>query len=163
MLCVQKCLKFQMPYLAVADNLHPMYQHSGEALKVQKLRIQPYYLHLCSPIAFAVLDTATVRGNNPNIFYVILQNIIDVLGSIFAQCEWSIEEQGGNIIPDASHRLGVSDAMNKGMFRPLPRCLQMSSIGRIFHAQIVISSFHNSLAFSSSSAKCYRYCACNQR
>lgn len=133
-----------MPYLAVADNLHPMYQHSGEALKVQKLRIQPYYLHLCSPVAFAVLDTATVRGDNPNIFYVILQNVIDVLGSIFAQCEWSIEEQGGNIIPDASHRLGVSDAMNKGMFRPLPRCLQMLSIGRIFHAQIVVSSFHNS-------------------
>lgn len=116
LLCIQKRLKFQMPYLAVADNLHPMYQHSGEALKVQKIRIQPYYLHLCSPIALAILDTATVRGNNPNIFYVILQNIIDVLGSIFAQCEWSIEEQGGNIIPDASHRLSVSNAMNKGMF-----------------------------------------------
>ena len=123
LLCVQKCLKFQMPYLAVADNLHPMYQQSGEALEVQKLRVQPYYLHLCSPVAFAVLDTATVRGNNPNIFYVILQNVIDVLSSIFAQCDWSIEEQSGNIIPDASHRIGVSDAMNKGMFRPLPRCL----------------------------------------
>lgn len=36
---VQKCIKFQMPYLAVADNLHPMYQHSGEALEVQKLRV----------------------------------------------------------------------------------------------------------------------------
>lgn len=61
-----------MPYLAVADNLHPMYQHSGEALEVQKLRVQPYYLYLCSPIAFAVLDTATVRGDDPNILYVIL-------------------------------------------------------------------------------------------
>ena len=111
-----------MPYLAVADNLHPMYQHSGEALEVQKLRVKPYHLHLCSPVTFTVLDTATVRWNNPNIFYVILQNVIDVLGSIFAQCEWSIEEQGRNIIPDASHRLGVSDAMNEGMFRPLPRC-----------------------------------------
>ena len=111
-----------MPYLAVADNLHPMYQHSGEALEVQKLRVKPYHLHLCSPVAFTVLDTATVRWNNPNIFYVILQNVIDVLGSIFAQCEWSIEEQRRNIIPDASHRLGVSDAMNEGMFRPLSRC-----------------------------------------
>ena len=111
-----------MPYLAVADNLHPMYQHSGEALEVQKLRVKTYHLHLCSPVAFAVLDTATVRWDNPNIFYVILQNVIDVLGSIFAQCEWSIEEQGWNIIPDSSHRLGVSDAMNEGMFRSLPRC-----------------------------------------
>lgn len=109
-----------MPYLAVADNLHPMYQHSGEALEVQELRVKPYHLHLCSPVAFAVLDTATVRWNNPNIFYVILQNVIDVLGSIFAQFYWSIEEQGGNIIPDASHRLGVSDAMNESMFRSLP-------------------------------------------
>lgn len=111
-----------MPYLTVADNLHPMYQHLCEAPEVQELRVKPYYLHLCSPVALAVLDTATVRGNNPNIFYVILQNVIDVLGSIFAQCERSIEEQGGNIIPDASHRLGISNAMNKGMFRPLPRC-----------------------------------------
>lgn len=73
-----------MPYLAVADNLHPMYQHLGEAPEVQEFRVQPYYLNLCSPVAFAVLDTATVRGDNPNIFYVILQNVIDVLGSIFA-------------------------------------------------------------------------------
>ena len=122
LLCIQKRIKFQMPYLAVADNLHPMYQHSGEALEVQKLRVKPYHLHLCSPVAFAVLDTATVRWNNPNTFYVILQNVIDVLGRIFAQCEWSIEEQGGNIIPNASHRLSVSDAMNEGMFRSLPRC-----------------------------------------
>lgn len=71
LLCIQKRLKFQMSYLAVADNLHPMYQHSGETIEVQKLRIQPYYLYLCSPIAFAVLNTATVRGNNPNISYVI--------------------------------------------------------------------------------------------
>lgn len=69
--CIQKRLKLQIPYLAVANNLHPMYQHLGETIEVQELRIQPYHLHLRSPIAFAVLDSATVRWNNPNISYVI--------------------------------------------------------------------------------------------
>lgn len=69
--CIQKRLKLQMSYLAVADNFHPMYQHSGETLEVQELRVQPYHLHLRSPIAFAVLYSATVRWDDPNIFYVI--------------------------------------------------------------------------------------------
>lgn len=60
-----------MSYLAVADNFHPMYQHSGKTIEVQELRVQPYYLHLRPPVAFAVLDAAAMRRDNPNISYMI--------------------------------------------------------------------------------------------
>lgn len=69
--CIQKRLKLQMSYLAVADNFHPMYQHSGKTIEVQELRVQPYHVHLRSPITFAVFHSATVRWNDPNISYVI--------------------------------------------------------------------------------------------
>ena len=100
-----------MPYLAVADGFHTMYNHLRETFHREEIGIKTDNLHLLPPIDFAVLAAATVRRRDNHIFHAARHHPAEILTGIFQQSKRRIEEKRGNIIPQSAHRLGIGEAM----------------------------------------------------
>ena len=139
MSCIQERLQLQMSYLAVADGLHPMNEHLGEALEVEKLIVQPEHLHFHPPIAFAILSSATMRGEYLYIPHLARQHLVKILAGITQQRKGSIEEQSRNIVLDTPHRLGIGEAMQIWVWRRSPLLFSSRNIS-VFQ---ITSKWHN--------------------
>jgi len=82
LLQIEKGFQPIMPYLAVADGLHSMQKHLGEALETEKLLVQSKHLHFRSPIAFAVLSSAAMRGEDFDVLQVASHHLVEILASV---------------------------------------------------------------------------------
>ena len=100
-----------MPYLAVANRLHTMYDHLRETFHREEIGIKTDNLHFLPPVYLAVLAAATVRRRDNHIFHTARHHPAQILTGIFQQGKGRIEEKGRNIIPQSAHRLGIGETM----------------------------------------------------
>ena len=100
-----------MPYLAVADGFHTMYDHLRETFHREEIGIKTDDLHLLPPVYLAVLAAATMRRRDNHIFHATRHHPAKILAGIFQQGKWRIEEECGNIILQSAHRLSIGEAM----------------------------------------------------
>ncbi len=125
---VEERFQFQMSHLAVADGLHTMHEYLGKGIETHQVLVQSRHLHLGSPVAFTVLDSAAVRRQDPNVSHAALHHPVKIPTSVYQQGCWRIEKQGGDVILDASLCLGIGDTM------------QVPALGR--SARLALSSWH---------------------
>ncbi len=100
-----------MPYLAVANRLHTMYDHLREALHRQELGFETDNLYFLPPVYLAVLPAATMRRRDNHVLYAAHHHLAEIFAGIFQQRERRIEKKGRYIIPQSAHRLGIGKAM----------------------------------------------------
>lgn len=100
-----------MPYLAVADGFHTMYDHLRETFHREEIGIKTDDLHLLPPVYLAVLAAATVRRCDDHIFHAARHHPAKILAGIFQQGKWSIEEKSWNIILQSAHRLSIGETV----------------------------------------------------
>lgn len=72
-----------MPYLAVADGFHTMYDHLRETFHREEIGIKTDDLHLLPPVYLAVLAAATMRRRDNHIFHAARHHPAKILAGIF--------------------------------------------------------------------------------
>ena len=72
-----------MPYLAVANRLHTMYDHLRETFHREEIGIKTDNLHFLPPVYLAVLAAATVRRRDNHIFHTARHHPAQILTGIF--------------------------------------------------------------------------------
>ena len=72
-----------MPYLAVADGFHMVYDHLRETFHREEIGIKTDDLHLLPPVYLAVLAAATVRRRDDHIFHTARHHPAKILAGIF--------------------------------------------------------------------------------
>lgn len=100
-----------MPYLAVADGFHTVYNHLRETFHREEIGIKTDNLHLLPPVYLAVLPSAAMRRRDNHVLYAARHHLAEIFAGILQQSEGCIEDQGWNIIPQSAHRLGIGEAM----------------------------------------------------
>lgn len=100
-----------MPYLAVADGFHTMYDHLRETFHREEIGIKTDDLHILPPIDFTVLAAATMRRRDNHIFHAARHHPAKILAGIFQWGEGSIEEKSWNVILQSAHRLSIGETV----------------------------------------------------